>query len=57
MSQRELTAAGLTAPRVRQAYAACLDGTISDAPVALAIWRAWALLHGGDEHNERLTLP
>lgn len=30
------------------AYAACLDGTISDAPVVLAIWRAWALLHGGE---------
>lgn len=30
-----------------QAYAACLDGAISDAPVVLAIWRAWALLHGG----------
>ena len=33
---------------LRQAYAACLDGTISDAPVVLAIWRAWALLHGGE---------
>lgn len=31
-----------------EAYAACLDGTISDAPVVLAIWRAWALLHGGE---------
>ena len=38
---------------LRQAYAACLDGTISDAPVALAIWRTWALLHGG---NKPLTL-
>jgi len=33
---------------LRQAYAACLDGAISDAPVVLAIWRAWALLHGGE---------
>ncbi|HEX5155819.1 MAG TPA: NUDIX hydrolase [Ktedonobacterales bacterium] len=33
---------------LRQAYAACLDGTISDAPVVLAIWRAWALLHDGE---------
>lgn len=31
-----------------EAYAACLDGTISDAPVVLAIWRAWVLLHGGE---------
>ena len=36
-----------------QAYAACLDGAISDAPAVLAIWRAWALLHGG---NKSLTL-
>ncbi len=41
---------------LRQAYTACLGGTISDAPVVLAIWRAWTLLHGDDEHNERLTL-
>ena len=34
---------------LRQAYAACLDGTISDAPVVLAIWRAWALLHDGED--------
>jgi 8-oxo-dGTP pyrophosphatase MutT (NUDIX family) len=33
---------------LRQAYAACLDGTISDAPVVLAIWRAWTLLHDGE---------
>lgn len=36
-----------------QAYSACLDGTISDAPVVLAIWRAWTLLHG----DERLPTP
>lgn len=33
---------------LREVYAACLEGTISDAPVVLAIWRAWALLHGGE---------
>ncbi len=33
---------------LRQAYAACLDGTISDAPVVLVLWRAWGLLHGGE---------
>jgi 8-oxo-dGTP pyrophosphatase MutT (NUDIX family) len=33
---------------LRDAYAACLDGTISDASVVLAIWRAWVLLHDGD---------
>jgi 8-oxo-dGTP pyrophosphatase MutT (NUDIX family) len=34
---------------LREAYAACLDGSISDAAVVLAIWRAWMLLHGGNE--------
>jgi 8-oxo-dGTP pyrophosphatase MutT (NUDIX family) len=33
---------------LREAYAACLDGTISDAPVVLAIWCAWTQLHGSD---------
>lgn len=38
-------------PRVmplQQAYAECLAGEFSDAATALAIWRAWTLLHGTD---------
>lgn len=33
---------------LHQAYAACMDGTITDAAIVLAIWRAWSLLHGAD---------
>ena len=33
---------------LRQAYAECLAGGFSDAATALALWRAWTLLHGGD---------
>ena len=35
-------------PRVlplRDAYAACLSGEISDAAIVLALWRVWTLLH------------
>jgi len=32
---------------LHEAYSSCLDGAINDAPVVLAIWRAWTLLHGG----------
>lgn len=38
---------------LREAYRACLDGTLSDASVVLAIWRAWTLLHG----DEALPMP
>lgn len=38
---------------LREAYAACLDGSISDAAVVLAIWRAWALLHGDESPSLR----
>ena len=31
---------------LRAAYEACLRGEISSAPCVLALWRAWALLHG-----------
>lgn len=34
---------------LRHAYAACLEGAISDAPVVLALWRTWTLLHA-DKH-------
>ena len=36
---------------LRAAYDACLAGTICDAAVVLAIWRAWTLLHG--ERSDR----
>ena len=38
---------------LREAYAACLDGSISDAAVVLAIWHAWALLHGDESPSLR----
>lgn len=36
------------ATSLRQAYADCLTGGLSDATVVLALWRAWTLLHGLD---------
>lgn len=33
---------------LRQAYDACLSGTLSDASAVLAIWRTWTMLHGAE---------
>lgn len=38
---------------LHQAYAACLDGTMTDAVVVLALWRVWTLSHG----DEGLPVP